>query len=89
MAQKESRTAIEVNIEYIKRDITAIGEKLDNLPGVYLTQREHAEFVLATEKRFKELEQSKSIFGYVTPIASYLIGAVSLFFVLNYFQNLK
>jgi hypothetical protein len=80
---------ISKDIEYIKRDIGEIKDVMKNIPGVYLTQKEHSEFVAAVNLRFSKVESRSTFLQWVVPIVTSVVSAGVTFLLISYLQNLK
>ena len=81
--------AIAKDIEYIKRDMGDIKETMKALPGQYLTQKEHTEFVSAVNTRFGRIESSSTLWKWLSPIVGAILGSVITFLFVSYLTNLK
>lgn len=80
---------IGVNVVNIQKDIAEIKDSIKNLPGTYLTQKEHVEFVTAVEKRFTALETRRQMWNILNPIIASGFTAVFVFLLIAYLQGVK
>lgn len=76
------------DIEYIRKDIQDIKDSLKALPGMYLTQKEHTEFVVAVDKRFIAIEGQKRFWFWISPTVSAACSAFATFLLISYLQNI-
>lgn len=76
----ETKIAIlAANSEYMKRDISEIRTAIQNLPGVYVTQKEHVELITQVNRMENQIGNLQKTIWFATGAISVLTVALRLF----------
>lgn len=87
MNQQDETSKIELiakDISYIQRDIATMNANIKELSGVYATKIALDDFSKTIDSRLGELEDSSSLWRWLSPTLSAILGSIVTFLIISY-----